>query len=78
METLKQVLTLEEACDLLNYKKSYVYKLTSSSIIPYSKPNGKKLFFDREKLLTWMLSNPKKSRNEREKDAATYLGKLDK
>jgi len=53
----KRVLNLDEACEYLGYKKSYVYKLISAGRIPYSKPNGKKLYFDRIKLENWMLSN---------------------
>lgn len=74
MDYLKnKVLSFEEGCEYLGYKKSYVYKLTSSGIIPFSKPNGKKIFFDREKLEAWMLSNTNKSLNEKEIEATTYV-----
>lgn len=53
----KRVLSFEEGCAYLGYKKSYVYKLISAGVLPYSKPNGKKIYFDREKLEGWMLSN---------------------
>lgn len=69
----KKVLSFNEACEFLGYKKSYVYKLTASGILPFSKPNGKKIYFDREKLEQWMLSNSKKSLSERQEDAATYV-----
>ena len=68
----KKILTFSEGCQYLGFAKSYVYKLTSSAIIPFSKPNGKSIFFDREKLEAWMLSNASKSHAEREIDAATY------
>jgi excisionase family DNA binding protein len=68
----KKVLTFAEGCEYLGYAKSYVYKLTSSAIIPFSKPNGKSIFFDREKLEAWMLSNASQSHAEREIDAATF------
>jgi excisionase family DNA binding protein len=54
----KRVLSFEEGCAYLGYKKSYVYKLISAGKLPYSKPNGKKIYFDRLKLEEWMLSNP--------------------
>lgn len=60
----KRVLSLEEACAYLGYKKSYVYKLISAGILPHSKPNGKKLYFDREKLESWMLSNAHEANNQ--------------
>lgn len=67
-----KVLSFEQGCEYLGYKKSYVYKMTASGILPFSKPNGKKIFFEREKLEAWMLSNASKSHEERQIDAATY------
>jgi excisionase family DNA binding protein len=66
------VLTFEQGCEYLGYKKSYVYKLTSAGILPFSKPNNKSIFFDRKKLESWMLGNPSKSHEERQIEAATY------
>lgn len=68
-----KVLTFEQGCQYLGYAKSYVYKLLSGGILPFSKPNGKSIFFDREKLEAWMLSNPHTSRQEKEIEAATYI-----
>ena len=68
-----RVLTFNQACEYLGFKKSYVYKLTSAGILPHSKPNGKSIFFDREKLETWMLSNARSSLIERKIDASTYV-----
>ena len=68
-----KVLSFEQGCEFLGYKKSYVYKLTHSGIIPFSKPNGKKIFFDREKLEAWMLGNASTSLQEKQIQAATYV-----
>ena len=68
-----KVLTFEQGCKYLGYAKSYVHKLTSAGILPYSKPNGKSIFFEREKLETWMLSNAKTSLAEKQIEAATYI-----
>lgn len=38
--------------------KSAVYRLTSERRIVFFKPEGKKIFFKREDLESWMLSNP--------------------
>jgi len=70
--TQNKVLTFEQGCQYLGYAKSYVYKLTSAGILPYSKPNNKSIFFEREKLEAWMLSNANKTYAERQIDAATY------
>ncbi len=68
-----KVLSFSQGCEFLGYKKSYVYKLTHSGIIPFSKPNGKKIFFDREKLEAWMLGNASTSLQEKQIQAATYV-----
>lgn len=68
----KKILTFKEGCEFLDYAPSYVYKMTMSGILPFSKPNGKKIFFEREKLEAWMLSNASKCHEERQIDAATY------
>ena len=69
----KNVLNIKEACEYLGYKKSYLYKLTSSGIIPHSKPNGKTIFFDKVKLEEWMLSNPSISLSDKKILASTYI-----
>jgi DNA replication protein DnaD len=38
--------------------------LTSRGEIPYSKPNGKMIFFDIDKLNKWLLQNSRKSHDE--------------
>ena len=68
-----KVLTFEQGCQYLGYAKSYVYKLTSAGVLPFSKPNGKSIFFDRSKLEGWMLSNANSSLEEKQIEAATYL-----
>ena len=51
----KQLLTIDEACEYINYEKSYVYKLTSQNKIPFIKPRGRKfLYFRRSELDEWL------------------------
>ncbi|MAU26583.1 MAG: transcriptional regulator [Muricauda sp.] len=69
----KQVLTLEEACDYTGISRSYLYKLTSAGIIPHSKPNGKMIFFDINRLNEWLLRNDRKSKCEIEDMALDYV-----
>lgn len=47
---LKPILNVEELSDYTGFKKSYIYKLVHSNLIPFSKPNGKLFFFDRQKI----------------------------
>ncbi|CAM4170431.1 helix-turn-helix domain-containing protein [Gillisia hiemivivida] len=52
----KEVLTLEEACQYTGISRSYMYKLTSTEKIPYCKPRGKLIYFEKEKLNSWLLN----------------------
>lgn len=60
----KKVLTIEEACDYTSISRSYFYKLISAGIVPHSKPNGKMIFFDIDRLNEWLLSNDRKFKYE--------------
>ena len=71
----KKVLSFDEACDYTGFSRSYMYKLTGSNVIPYSKPNGKIIFFEKEKLDQWLLQNGRKSNQDIEKEASTYISK---
>ena len=53
----KNVLNINELFDYTGYSKSYIYKLTSRNAIPYFKPSGKAIFFDRVEIDTWLLKN---------------------
>lgn len=69
----KKVLTLEEACDYTGISRSYLYKLTSKGEIPHSKPNGKMIFFDIDKLNKWLLKHNRKSKQEIQEEAKKYV-----
>jgi len=68
----KEVLTFDEASDYTGISRSYLYKLTASGRIPHSKPNGKMLFFEKSKLVEWLLQNRRKSKKEIEEEAIAY------
>ncbi len=53
----KDILSLTEASTYLNMSPSFVYKLTSTNCIPYYKPNGKKIYFQKKDLDNWVLQN---------------------
>jgi excisionase family DNA binding protein len=69
----KQVLNFNDTCIYLELSQSHLYKLTSTGSIPHYKPNGKKLYFKREELDTWLLRNRNNSIDEIEQEAANYL-----
>lgn len=49
----EETLTIEEAAAFLGFKKSYLYKLTSTRQIPHFKYGGRIILFDRAALEMW-------------------------
>jgi excisionase family DNA binding protein len=68
----KEVLNFNEACLYLELSQSHLYKLTSAGSIPHYKPNGKKLYFKRSELESWLLRNRHASKEEIEQRASDY------
>ena len=56
----KAFLTLEEAATFTGISKSYIYKLTHRGSIPFSKPQGKLIFFEKVELEKWLRQNSSK------------------
>ena len=52
--TAKEVLNLEEASAFLGIAKSTLYKMTHLNRLPYFKPAGKLIFFEKQALLDWV------------------------
>ena len=72
----KEVLNLEEAAAFLGVKKSTLYKMTHFSQIPYYKPAGKLIFFEKSALLNWVRNVKVKSEDEIREEAALHLSSL--
>lgn len=66
-------LTMDEACEFLGMKKGSLYKLTHKKVIPFSKPNGKMIYFRKADLVNWMMKNPVKSAEQIDQEAANYI-----
>ena len=69
----KNVLDIDDVVLLTGLSKSYVYKLTCKKEIPYYKPNGKLIYFDRQEVESWMKQNRVNSIVEAEQEASKYL-----
>lgn len=68
----KEVLTFDETCDYTGISRSYLYKLTASGKIPHSKPNGKMLFFEKKKLVEWLLQNNREPKQDIEAESLAH------
>ncbi len=71
----KEILNFNDAAIFLDFSKSYLYKLTFSRQIPHYKPNGKKLYFKRADLETWLLRNRVKTDSELQLQAEDIINK---
>lgn len=68
----KGVFTFDEACKFTGLSRSKMYKHTSQNTVPFSKPFGKLVYFDRIQLEKWMLQNPISTTDEIETQAQKY------
>ena len=71
--TQKNVLNFSEVELYTNLSKSYLYELTSSGGIPCYKPNGKHLYFKKDEIEDWLLSNKKVTNIELDELASTHI-----
>ena len=71
----KNILTFEEMCQYRGISKSHGYKETSARKLPFSKPDGKIMYFKREDVETYMMQNPVKTKKQLEKEVLGGLGK---
>lgn len=60
----KEILSFKEAVLFLGVSESFLYKLTFGKFINYYKPNGKLIYFKKEDLVNWMLTNKQSSIQE--------------
>ena len=72
----KQVMTLEEAALFMGISKSSLYKMTHRHELPFFRPNGKLIYFEKAELLKWMRQNRSMSEAETKEAAAQKLNEL--
>ena len=53
----KEVLTVEEASRFMDIARSSLYKMTSDRSIPFYRPNGKMIYFEKADILAWIRQN---------------------
>jgi excisionase family DNA binding protein len=71
----KSVLNFNEACKYIDVSPSHMYKLTSARQIPHFCPQGKKLYFKREELDTWLQRNRQSTTAELEEQAPDFINR---
>ena len=71
----KNVLTFDDVALLTGLSKSHLYKLTSTHQIPYYKPSGKNIYFDRKEVEDWLRQNRANTEQEAQSGAAACLAR---
>lgn len=74
--TTKEILTLEEASAFLGIAKSTLYKMTHLNQLPFFKPAGKLIFFEKKALLDWVRGAKSLSEEEIRAEAAARLNDM--
>jgi excisionase family DNA binding protein len=57
----KEIFTLEEAALYIGVSRSQMYRLTHLHLIPYYKPSGKLVFFEKVELNKWLRQDSENS-----------------
>jgi excisionase family DNA binding protein len=70
--TREKPVTIDEAAEFLNFKKSYLYKLICYGKIPCYRPGGKRVFFKQTDLENFVYRN-RQSADFELKEQATQL-----
>lgn len=65
--------TIEEAAVYLSISKSFLYKLTSTNLISFNKPSGKKIYFQKTDLDNYLHKNKENSTTAIENQANKYI-----
>lgn len=60
----KQIMSFEQFCEYASISKSHGYRLTHSLSIPFYRPTGKLIYFEKAEVDKWLRRNRVKSMDE--------------
>ncbi|QQR98601.1 MAG: helix-turn-helix domain-containing protein [Sphingobacteriales bacterium] len=69
----KVVFNLDELVQYTNLSHSFIYKLTSKGGIPFYRPNGKQLYFNKIEIDIWLQRNPAKTNEQIRNEVITQI-----
>lgn len=73
LRTQKTTFNVDDLCIYTGLSKTAVYKLNQRRLIPYSKPNSKIMFFKKDDIDAYLLSNRIETHEEVDKIATNYI-----
>ena len=76
LDSAKEVLTVEEAARFMGMARSTLYKMTCDQSIPFYRPNGKMIYFEKSAILSWIRKNRVYSTEEINEEARLHMIKL--
>ena len=76
LDSTKEVLTVEEAAKFMGLARSTLYKMTCEQTIPFYRPNGKMIYFEKSAILSWIRKNRVYSTEEINEEARLHMIKL--
>ena len=68
---------LGRSCSLYGYEEEQLYKLTHEQAIPYWKPNGKLIYFEKSELIAWIRQNKMQSKAQISKEAERLIAGME-
>ena len=76
IDSAKEVLTVEEAAKFMGMARSTLYKMTCDQSIPFYRPNGKMIFFEKADILSWIRKNRVSSQDEINEEARLHMQRM--
>ena len=73
LDQKKDLMKIEEASEFLGLSKSYIYKKTMTGEIPFYRPLGKVLYFEKTALVDWIRSHPSMPKQELATAVSQYV-----
>ena len=78
LDSSKEVLSVEEAARFMDIARSSLYKMTSDRSIPFYRPNGKMIYFEKADILSWIRRNRVYTQEEIDDAARLHMQTLSK
>ena len=69
----KNVLNIDDVVMLTGMTKGTIYQLTHQKKLPYYKPTGRSLYFNRKEVEDWMMRNRYDTIEESDSKASSYI-----
>ena len=75
LDEKKDLMKIDEAAEFLGLSKSYLYKKTMTGEIPFYRPLGKVMYFEKSALVEWIRSHPSRTNQDLSGAVTQYVTK---